>query len=488
MMTTASTTGLILMLLLAGPETENPYQARVADAVRLAEERPKPAVLAEALDITWHADAWQAGRRLAKLAMHKYPAHGDLVGRAARALWRAGDIRGAEAVLGRFKPDTNDRITLRTAVAIYTARGELEHARQWADRLVKAGPHDAMDYATLFAVALERGDWEALPALVRKAESRIRDSHGYPENLLQDSIAGLAEYFEKIGPEPVNQIAQGGSAAMPPLPLVRLPACDVMINGHGPYRLVVDTGGSIMVSLDTAVAEEVGLKSIATAPIRGVSGTEDSEQALIGELAIGSIRCKRVVTRVFGVRDAVMGVADGIIGTGIFQGGRMTLDFAQGRLIVSESLDTPGAGKRSELRLIGDGKLCVPVKLGEREVVALLDTGADAVAVAPSLLEEMFPDRDHTTFAPEMQLGIGGGQLPKFTLGAGVDMDFAGRHFENYSGLGLDALDTILGPVLGIQTDVLIGMPIFRDMRSLTVDYARHQIWVDWMPPKPADE
>ena len=40
---------------------------------------------------------------------------------------------------------------------------------------------------------------------------------------------------------------------------------------------------------------------------------------------------------------------------------------------------------------------------------------------------------------------------------------------------------TLLGPILGVQTHLLLGMPIFRDMKSWTIDYPRRQMWVEWI-------
>ena len=61
------------------------------------------------------------------------------------------------------------------------------------------------------------------------------------------------------------------------------------------------------------------------------------------------------------------------------------------------------------------------------------------------------------------------------------DLQFAGRTFENYSGLGLDVLDTLLSPILGVRTDILIGMPTFRQTRSVTIDFPACRMWVDWL-------
>ena len=112
--------------------------------------------------------------------------------------------------------------------------------------------------------------------VVRKIDKTIDPSNGYPEVLLSEMTEGLSEFLERAGPAEMNRIERYGSAAMPQMPIISLPGCKVTINGKGPYRMIVDTGGSIMLSLDPAVAEEVGLQRMAGRTVRGVNGKEDA--------------------------------------------------------------------------------------------------------------------------------------------------------------------------------------------------------------------
>lgn len=473
-----------MLLLSAGDEPENPWKAKVPGALQRAASLGTVAALAEALDVTWRADDWEAGLDLARRVLRTHPDEDRLRGRVIRALWRAGRLDQAEKLAGLVPLDSDDPVALRALVGIHLARGALDPLRQRAAQLEKLDSDEAEDLYTLFAAQHALGEWKHLPRLLRRLERRVDAAHGYPELYLAEAVDGLAVFLDAVGPEPLNQIAQHGAAPMTPLTLVNLPACEVYINGHGPYHMIVDTGGSIMLSVDSAVADEIGLKSIAPATVRGVSGKQESGQALVDELRIGSIVCRRVLARTFPVRPAVMNLADGIVGTGLFATGRMTLDFAGAQLVVAPSAATPGPGTSVDVRIAGDAKLMVPAKLEGDAAVALLDTGADMVVLAPSRLRQIFPDRPIQEFRPDIGIGVGSGQMPGISLNPGVNLDIAGRKFEDYSGLGLDVLDTLLSPVIGIQTDVLIGMPTFRDMRSFTVDYPTCRLWVDWLAPR----
>jgi len=472
----------MFMLFVPGcQQPDNPWKEKVPAAVERAERDHSVAAFREALDTTWRADDWQAGLKLAEQALKKKTLAQELQPRIIRALWRAGRLLQAEELASDLPTPTDDRVALRVLIEIHLARGQLERALELAAHLETLPTLTAEDLYHVFAARFTGDRLDGLADLLRRAERLTDPRHGYPETFVGEAIDGVAEFLSSVGNTPLNQIVQHGAAPMPPLVMFNLPSCDVLINGRGPYRMVVDTGGSIMVALDQTVADEIGIKSIAKASVRGVAGKTESGQALIDELQIGNIRCRRVLTRVFDVRAAIMNAADGVIGTGVFGRARLTLDFASGQLLLSPSTEAEPAGRPAELRLISDAKLIVPVKLQGQPALALLDTGADAVALSPTRLKLLFPDQELPSIRSGLALGVGSGESPSVSLGPGVNLELAGRKFSNYGGLGLNVLDEVLSPALGVQLDILLGMPTFREMRSCTVDFARCRLWIDWL-------
>lgn len=471
---------IVAFFLVPGPqEAPNPWLERVAPARQRAEQTGSVETYLEALDVAWRADDWQAGLAVAQAALSRHPAAAELVGPAMRALWRAGRIREAERLAERVPAGTSDRAALTALCSIHLGRGDTARAAAAADRLEALKPASSAEWAALAAVRLEQNRLEGLAALVRCAERAADPNNGYPDALIAESYEGLAEFLEKVGDEPFNRVEGYGQSPLPVLGLVNLPSCEALINGRGPFRLIVDTGGSIGLSLDEEVAREIGLKSLADATIRGVSGKDRSGQALVDELQLGEIRVRRVLTRIFGVRAAAANLADGILGTGVFASCRLTMDFGEGRLIVAPSSEQPGPGQPVDLRIVADAKLMALVPLNGDSAVALLDTGADACAVAPSRLRALFPDRPVRSVGTA-GIGVGQGESAQLSLAPGIDFTLGGRKFDDFGGLGLDVLDTILSPVLGVQTDLLIGMALFRDMKTATVDFPRCRMWVDW--------
>ncbi len=473
---------VMMFLLPGGPQPENPWKDKVHDAVERAQNQDTVPALRDAFDVTWRADDWPAGAVLADQAVKRHPGSAELRGLITRALWRAGRIPEAEALAAQIKPVATDHVALRSALELSLARGQADRAARFAARLEKLTPHTAEDLYQLYGARFALNKLDGVPELLRHAEQLTDPRNGYPESFVAEAIEGVADFLTAVGPAPLNQVAQPGAAPMPPLVMFNLPSCEVLINGRGPYRMIVDTGGSIMLALDQAVADEIGLKSLGKASVRGVSGKQETGQVLVDELQLGTIKCRRVIARTFDVRGAVMNAADGVLGTGIFWQARMTLDFAGGQLVVSGSGDETAAGAPLDLRIVSDAKLMALVKLEGQPAVAILDTGADAVAVAPSRLKQLFPDRKVESIAPGLALGVGSDQMPKISLGSGVKLEIAGRTYDNYSGLGLDVLDDVLSPAIGVQTDILLGMPLFRDMKSCTVDFPKCQMWIDWLP------
>jgi predicted aspartyl protease len=472
----------MMFLLPGGPQPENPWKDKVHDAVERAQNEDTIAALRDAFDVIWRADDWPAGAVLADQALRRHPGAAELRGLITRALWRAGRIPEAEALAAQIKPVGADHVALRSALELSLARGQTDRAARLAARLERLTPHTAEDLYQLYGARFALNKLDGVPELLRQAEKLTDPRNGYPESFVAEAIEGVADFLAAVGPAPLNQVAQPGAVPMPPLVMLNLPSCEVFINGRGPYRMIVDTGGSIMLALDQAVADEIGLKSIGKASVRGVSGKQETGQVLVDELHLGTIKCRRVIARTFNVRGAVMNAADGVLGTGLFWQARMTLDFAGGQLVVSGSGDETAAGAPLDLRIVSDAKLMALVKLEGQPAVAMLDTGADAVAVAPSRLKQLFPDRKVASIAPGLALGVGSDQMPKISLGSGVKLEIAGRTYDNYSGLGLDVLDDVLSPAIGVQTDILLGMPLFRDMKSCTVDFPKCQMWIDWLP------
>jgi hypothetical protein len=482
-LTTTIAATLLLWTATTGDAAPD-WDHRAKLALAKAQTRGTVDAFEEAFDAVWRADDWQAGLTLARRAQKKHANHPALIGRSVRALWRAGRLSEAETLAKRIPRDTKDRVAARMGIQVSLASRQADAAQAWAKHLQKLGTREAEDVYTLIEAQISAQQMDGLAKRIRELERLLDPRHGYPEEHLSEAITGLADFFKAAGPQPINQITRFGHATMTPLVMFNLPAVETTINGHGPYRLIIDTGGSYLLALDETVAEEAGLKFLAESVVRGVGGRQTSRQALVDQLQIGTIQCTRVMTHAFAIRESLMNAADGIIGTGIFSDARMTLDFTGSRLVVAPSSTKTAPGKSGALRIVADAKLIALMTLESEPAIALLDTGADMVAVSPARMKALFPDSEMMTFdLGSVAIGVGNEQAPQLSLGDGVDFELVGRTYENSSGIAIDVLDTVLSPIIGVQIDLLVGMSTFRDTRSVTIDYPTARVWFDWIEP-----
>jgi hypothetical protein len=42
-------------------------------------------------------------------------------------------------------------------------------------------------------------------------------------------------------------------------------------------------------------------------------------------------------------------------------------------------------------------------------------------------------------------------------------------------------VDTLLSPIIGVQTDVILGMPVMRKARRVSIDYTTARLHVEWV-------
>jgi hypothetical protein len=112
----------------------------------------------------------------------------------------------------------------------------------------------------------------------------------------------------------------------------------VMINGQGPYRLVLDTGASRS-ALVQRVVDDLGVPVERDAVrLRGVTGTAIASAVRLEKMEFGELEVNN--TRVPIVADA-FGGADGVLGGDGLENKRITIEFRKDRISVMRSHRTP---------------------------------------------------------------------------------------------------------------------------------------------------
>lgn len=253
-------------------------------------------------------------------------------------------------------------------------------------------------------------------------------------------------------------------------------AAPVMINGRGPFRMILDTGANQSV-ITKRVADALGLALTPDAKLmlHGVTGSLAVPAVRLETLQTGDLIQRDVRVAVLG---SVMGGGDGILGVQGFEGLRVTVDFAKDQLTIARS-----RGERASKRFEGiipatlrfGRLLVVDGRVGRIKVKAVIDTGAERTLGNLALRDALIERRRHQD-APDDAVVTGlnavsqsGRYLrtPKLTLGDAV----------------IDGMHIIYGDIhvfklwqLEDEPAILVGMDVLGALDRLVIDYRRKEI------------
>jgi len=172
----------------------------------------------------------------------------------------------------------------------------------------------------------------------------------------------------------------------------------VMINGKGPFRLVLDTGASRS-SVTLPVVEQLGLKPDESAQVRlrSVTGSATVPTIRVDTLEVGDLL---INDSKLPVSDA-LGGAEGVLGNEGLADRRVYIDFRHDLIIISRSHGRAApAGFMTIPFQLEQGRLLIAnVRLGAVQAKAIIDTGAEVTVGNNALRNELarHSRREHTT-------------------------------------------------------------------------------------------
>jgi predicted aspartyl protease len=149
----------------------------------------------------------------------------------------------------------------------------------------------------------------------------------------------------------------------------------VLIDGKGPYRLVVDTGATRS-AIAARAALSLGIVPAATTRVTGFTGSAVVPTVHVNRLEVGELLLGPTDLPVL---PDVFGGAQGVLGIEGLENKRITADFLHDRLEISRS-----HGERARrdftvipLRIV-NGLLIADIKVGTVHTKAIVDTGAQS--------------------------------------------------------------------------------------------------------------
>jgi predicted aspartyl protease len=162
----------------------------------------------------------------------------------------------------------------------------------------------------------------------------------------------------------------------------------VLINGKGPFRLVLDTGASHS-AITSRVAASLGMTNQTdTVLVRGVTGSALVPTVHVDRMEVGAVLIEPSTLPI--VAD-VFGGAEGVLGQEGMPDKRIFADFGKDVLVISRSHreKAPEGFNVVPLRMIRNGLLAAQVTIGSIHVQAIIDTGAQQTIGNLALLEAL---------------------------------------------------------------------------------------------------
>jgi len=242
----------------------------------------------------------------------------------------------------------------------------------------------------------------------------------------------------------------------------------VLINGEGPYRLVLDTGASRSAITDR-VASRLRLPIYAdSVRLRGVTGTAIASSIKADTLEVGELLVENVTMPI--VADA-FGGADGVLGAEGLKDKRIVIEFRKDRISVARSHRQPATPEfiRVPFRWADSRGMRVEVMIGSVRAVGLIDTGAQ-VTVGNLALREALARKRHK--GEEMQDAIiGVTQDIQHATTLQVPSITAGSLIVNNPHIKFTDLYIFDHWRLVDRPAILLGMDILGLLDTLVIDY-----------------
>ncbi|MDR3737631.1 MAG: retropepsin-like aspartic protease [Terracidiphilus sp.] len=164
------------------------------------------------------------------------------------------------------------------------------------------------------------------------------------------------------------------------------PYVDVMVNGQGPFRFVVDTGTGADAIITPALAQRLGLEDVGQVRLTDPSGQGEQHTPLVQTTSLvvagvnfGSVRALRHVLN--GEDESCVG----LLGFTLFRDYLLTLDFPKRLLTLERGQLAPEGDKDVMTFKAPEGVPVVTLGVGRVWIEAQLDSGGTGLTLPESL-------------------------------------------------------------------------------------------------------
>jgi predicted aspartyl protease len=252
---------------------------------------------------------------------------------------------------------------------------------------------------------------------------------------------------------------------------------NVMVNGKGPFRFVIDTGASRS-TLAPHLARSLGLKHSVgrNVMLNGVTGAAEVPTVAVDSIAIGDLKFENQDLPV--IFTSIMGNADGILGVAGFHDQRIDVDFKRDRVSVLTS-----TGRRPHYSMVtarahrnDNGLMIVDVRVGRRiKAKAVIDTGAERTLGNLALQNAINKNRRRKR---EIVAAVVHGATPDIADGDVQQIKEATIGDMTLTNLEVIFADFHVFKLWGLdqQPALLVGMDKLGVLERLVIDYRRNEV------------
>jgi len=248
----------------------------------------------------------------------------------------------------------------------------------------------------------------------------------------------------------------------------------VFINGHGPFRLVLDTGASHS-AVTAMVALALGISTDRSPPVmlRGVTGFATVPTIRVDTLSVGDVAVDSPLLPI--VPDA-MGGAEGILGSEGLTNKRIFIDFRHDEITIaySHGEKTGRDFTRIPFRSLRGQLIVVDAMVGDVRTKAIIDTGGQTTIANLALRDALERRSQRRRGRPDQIIGatmaVEDGEIidtPAIELGA-IKLVDPGVTFANLYIFRQWKLTT--------EPAILIGMDALGVLDTLIIDYRQHEL------------
>ena len=248
----------------------------------------------------------------------------------------------------------------------------------------------------------------------------------------------------------------------------------VMINGRGPFRLVLDTGASHS-AITALVALALGIPTDRSPPVilRGVTGFAIVPTIRVDTLSVGDISVDQAILPI--VPDA-LGGAEGVLGSEGLLGKRILIDFRHDRINITYSRnERAGAGFiEVPFHSLRGTLVVVDAFVGTVRCAAIIDTGGQ-VTIANLALKDALA---RAGGSPRSKIDAIVGATKQVQRGELMDTPAIGLGGITIRDPGVTFGDLYIFKQWRLTNEpaILIGMDTLGLLDTLIIDYRRHEL------------